>query len=62
MASSAAHRRIRYAPTIIGVLSEVSGDYAVPFLMAAAIQIIAGAVIVAGRQRSSVAGFVRDRK
>jgi hypothetical protein len=37
------------APAIFGVLREVSGAYTVPFLVAAVVQVIAGAVIVAGR-------------
>jgi MFS family permease len=38
-----------FAPTILGVVSEMSHDYAVPFLIAAAVQLIASAVVVSGR-------------
>jgi MFS family permease len=38
-----------FAPAILGVVREVSGAYTVPFLIAAVVQIIAGAVIVLGR-------------
>jgi MFS family permease len=38
-----------FAPTILGVLSEVSGSYAVPFLIAAAVQLVASTVVVSGR-------------
>jgi MFS family permease len=43
-----------FAPTILGILSEISGGYAVPFLIAATIQVLAGAVVVASRMRSTV--------
>jgi cyanate permease len=37
-----------FAPTIFGVLREMSGAYTMPFLLAAVVQVIAGAVIVLG--------------
>jgi cyanate permease len=42
-----------FAPAIFGLLREVSDGYAVPFMVAAAIQIIAGIVVILGRPRSS---------
>jgi MFS family permease len=38
-----------FAPAMIGILQETFGGYAVPFLLAAAIQIAAAAVVVTGR-------------
>jgi predicted MFS family arabinose efflux permease len=38
-----------FAPAVFGVLREVSGAYTMPFLLAAVVQVIAGAVIVLGR-------------
>ena len=38
-----------FAPGIFGILRQSSGGYAVPFLIAAAIQVIAGAIIIQGR-------------
>jgi cyanate permease len=46
-----------FAPTIFGVLREVSGGYELPFLIAAFIQVIAAGVIVAGRVRPCVGRF-----
>jgi MFS family permease len=40
-----------FAPAIFGWLREASGDYAQPFLLAAAIQLTAGAVVLLGRRR-----------
>lgn len=45
-----------FAPAVFGVLREVSGAYWVPFLLAAAVEVIAGAIIVLGR------GVVGDKK
>jgi MFS family permease len=42
-----------FAPVIFGLLREVSDGYAVPFMVAAAIQIIAGIVVILGRPGSS---------
>jgi hypothetical protein len=38
-----------FAPAVFGILREVSGAYTLPFLLAAAVQVIAGAVIVLRR-------------
>jgi predicted MFS family arabinose efflux permease len=46
-----------FAPAILGGLREISGGYAVPFLIAAVVQVCAAAVVVAGRVRSSVGEF-----
>jgi MFS family permease len=46
-----------FAPTIFGVLREVSGGYELPFLIAAVIQVIAAGVVVAGRVRPCVGRF-----
>jgi hypothetical protein len=35
-----------FAPVILGVLREVMGGYEIPFLIAAMIQIAAGAVVI----------------
>lgn len=41
-----------FAPVIFGLLRETSGGYAVPFVVAAVIQVIAGIVMILGRPRS----------
>jgi cyanate permease len=38
-----------FAPVIFGVLREVTGGHATPFLIAATVQIVAGAVAILGR-------------
>jgi hypothetical protein len=40
-----------FAPAALGALREVSGGYAAPFLIAAAMQVAAGAVLILGRVR-----------
>jgi hypothetical protein len=47
-----------FAPAILGVLREISGAYAIPFLFAAFVQVIAGAIIVLGRDRSTIGQLV----
>ena len=49
-----------FAPVIFGVLREVIGGYATPFLIAATIQIAAGAAVILGRVRSSTARCAED--
>jgi MFS family permease len=38
-----------FAPAFLGVLREVSGDYALPFLIAAGLQLLASLIVVLGR-------------
>ncbi len=38
-----------FAPVFLGVLREVSGDYALPFLIAAGLQLLASLIVVLGR-------------
>ena len=38
-----------FAPAILGVLRELSGGYAVPFLIAAGLQLLASMIVVLGR-------------
>jgi predicted MFS family arabinose efflux permease len=47
-----------FAPVIFGLLAQVSDGYVVPFMVAAAIQIIAGIVVILGRPRSSCTRMV----
>jgi Major Facilitator Superfamily len=47
-----------FAPAILGVLREISGAYTIPFLLAAFVQVIAGAIIVLGRDRSTIGQLV----
>jgi predicted MFS family arabinose efflux permease len=49
-----------FAPVIFGLLSEVTGGYEIPFLIAAAVQVAAGAVVISGRVHSSVCQLARD--
>jgi hypothetical protein len=51
-----------FAPVILGVLREVMGGYEIPFLIAAMIQIAAGAVVILGRVRSSTTRYAEDRQ
>lgn len=41
-----------FAPVSLGVLRELSGSYALPFLTAAGIQLLAGVIVVLGRGRA----------
>jgi len=50
-----------FAPVMFGLLREVSDGYAVPFIVAAAIQVIAGLVLILGRPRSSGALALKAR-
>jgi MFS family permease len=50
-----------FAPAVFGVLREVSGAYTMPFLLAAVVQVIAGAVIMLGRQGFTTPWFARHR-
>jgi MFS family permease len=47
-----------FAPAILGVLREISGTYTIPFLLAACVQVLAGAIIVLGRDRSTIGELV----
>jgi MFS family permease len=38
-----------FAPAVLGVLREISGNYLLPFLVAAAVQVVASAIIIMGR-------------
>jgi cyanate permease len=38
-----------FAPAILGVLRELSGSYALPFLIAARLQLLASMIVVLGR-------------
>jgi len=38
-----------FAPAVFGVLRELTGAYTMPFLLAAVVQVIAGAIIILGR-------------
>jgi MFS family permease len=49
-----------FAPAVFGVLTELSGGYVVPFLVAAAVQVIAAVVVIRGRVRSSGDQFARE--
>jgi cyanate permease len=49
-----------FAPTVIGLIREAAGGYALAFLVAVAVQIIASAVIILGRVPSRVGQFARD--
>jgi MFS family permease len=49
-----------FAPAAFGVLREASGAYAVPFLAAAMVQVIAGAVVIRGRVCVSIGEVARD--
>ena len=44
-----------FAPAVIGVLQEASGGYAAPFVLAAAVQIVAAVVVLSGRMRPAAA-------
>ncbi|HTI83152.1 MAG TPA: MFS transporter [Acetobacteraceae bacterium] len=39
-----------FAPALFGLLREASGSYTVPFLLAAAVQLLAGAIVLFGRE------------
>ena len=39
------------ASAILGVLREVSGSYTLPFLAAAAVQVVTGVIVLSGRSR-----------
>ena len=41
-----------FAPAILGTLHEFSGTYALPFLTAAGIQLLAAVIVVLGRDRA----------
>ena len=43
---------LAFAPAALGVLRELSGSYALPFLTAAGIQLLAGVIVVLGRGRA----------
>lgn len=49
-----------FAPAAFGILRGISGAYTVPFLIAAVIQVIAGAIIVLGRQGSTIGRPAQD--
>lgn len=49
-----------FAPAVLGIFREVSGGYLVPFLTAAAVQIVAASVVLIGRGLSPAAQFARD--
>ena len=41
-----------FAPGVLGSLRELSGGYALPFLVAAGVQVLAGIIVVLGRGRA----------
>jgi MFS family permease len=43
---------LAFAPAALGLLRELSGSYALPFLTAAGIQLLAGVIVVTGRGRA----------
>jgi predicted MFS family arabinose efflux permease len=49
MVTAANQAVFAFAPAVIGVLEEITGGYAAPFVFAAAVQIVAAAVVLAGR-------------
>jgi hypothetical protein len=48
-----------FAPAVLGLLRESSGAYALPFLVAAALQLLAGAIVVLTRKGGGCAEVVR---
>lgn len=42
---------LAFAPAIFGMLLDTTGDYVAPFLLAMALQLVAGAVVLSGRSR-----------
>jgi cyanate permease len=50
-----------FAPAVLGVLREVSGAYLVPFLVAAAVQLVAACAVILGRSIASAGQLGRDR-
>jgi MFS family permease len=49
-----------FAPALLGVLREVSGSYLLPFLVAAAVQLVAACVVILGRVIASAGQLARD--
>jgi predicted MFS family arabinose efflux permease len=49
-----------FAPAIFGILREISGAYTIPFMVAAAVQLIAGSIVVLGRNHPTIGRLERD--
>ncbi len=49
-----------FAPAVLGILRDISGSYLVAFLVAAAVELVAGCVVILGRGIAPAGELPRD--